>query len=224
MIDHCLKYYELSADLFHDIHMSNTSTLVALGFNEDEISFAGAGAAIVSSKSKTEAEIKFISTDGKGQASAMAMMDKQIESAEKQSHRMTQQTSGVEASSTLSQRLFTKTATLRSVEEHAVAALEQDLKYIAMMKGLDPKSIKVTSQFKYSEEEVDATLLKVISDAAAIGTLPEDAAVEYAKSNGMYPDASMEELMNKIEEAQEKLAAETIGMGEPPAESEFEAA
>ncbi len=221
MIDHCLKYYELSADLYHDIHVSNTSTLVAFGFEEGDLKFAGAGAAIITSKSKTDADVKYVSTDGTGQASAIAMMDKQIESAEKQSHRMTDKTAGVEASSTLSQKLFTKTATLRSVEEQAVAALERDLRYIARMLGLSPESVSVKSQYKYTEKEIDATILKAISDAAAIKTLPSDAAVAYVKSNNMYPDDTLEQLMDRIEQEVEDEAAETIGMGETVEDDAF---
>lgn len=214
MIDHCLKYYELSADLYHDIHMSNTSTPVALGFDKDDLQFAGAGSMIVTSKGPQEADFKFVSTDGAGQTAAMDMMLRQIESAEKQSHRMTQVTSGVEASSTTSQRMFTKTATLRSVEEHAVAALERDLKYIAIMKGLSPDEVSVVSQYSYTEKEIEATLLKAISDAAAIGTLHPSAAVEYMKTNGAYEEKTIEDMMGEIEAEQERLAADAVGMDE----------
>lgn len=216
MVLQCRQYYRLSADLYNDLYMSNTSTAVALGFEQDSISFLGTGSLITTTKGPSEADFKFVSTDGKGQANAMAMMDKKIEMAEKQSHRMTEKTSGVEASSTLSQKIYTKTATLRTVEIEAVAALEKDLRNIAIMHGVNPDLCTVISEFSYTDKEIDSTLMDVFTKAIVANTMPKTTNVEYAKAQGMFPDQSVEEIMGQLEEEAEEAEEKMLGMMNQP--------
>ena len=211
MLLQCRKYYQLSADLYHDIQMSNTSTLFGKGISKDDISFAGAGAAVITDNDL--ADLKFVSTDGNGQDNAIAMMDRKLAAAEKQSHRMTDVSGGVEASSTLRQKIMTKTATLRSVEQQAVMALQTDLRYIAVMMGLDPMACNVTSEYDYTDEQVDAVLFGAISEAIGNGTAPEEWLYEYARDSKlteMEDEEIKESLELRREERQELEAAATV--------------
>gem|GEM_PF-5662455 len=213
MVIACKNYYRLSADLFHDIHMSNQSTLFAAGFSKDEnISFTGGGSIVKTTKSKTEADLKFVSTEGRGQANAIQMMDKMLELAEKQSHRLTAATNGVEASSTLRQKTIAKTASLRSVEQQAVAALEKDLRHIARWKGLDPDLCTVRSHYQYSDEQIEATLFKALSDSVAVGATPQIVLNEYGRKTRLH-EMDDDEIEAQFQAEADRAAAREIGMG-----------
>lgn len=191
-----IGYYQLSAMYRQALYMSTNPTMFAPGFAPGTIEAVGAGVIVESAKTPTECGLQYVEITGAGMKHVADEMSGELAAAEQHSHRL-REGAQREAADTLSTRVVTKTATLRSVDLCAAEALTHGLRSIARLMGLPgAERIVVRSAGKYTDEDIDATIVAALSAAVRENTLPREALFGYVRERGMlegYTDAQIEQ-------------------------------
>lgn len=168
-----LSIYQLDADYRHQLYWSGQETLVVI--NGPQPDAIGAGACIVVETAEgVSADVKYVSPSCSGiDAHLKAIEDKRKAAAHAGAKLLEQAETGQESGEARKLRFQSETATLQSILRSACGLLEKGLRFVAMMKGLDPKTITVP----VPESLMDSTLSP--ADAQALMALWVDGAISY---------------------------------------------
>jgi hypothetical protein len=218
--DCALAYYKLSAQQRWAIRSSCDPMFLALGFAPGEIQIWGGGSVFEKDVKPGDAAIEVIEIDGKGIAKATEQMQAEIDQAEKMSHMLTDKASA-ESGTSLRQRTNSKTASLKSVDRCAAAAMEKALNILAKMQGVG-NEIFVTSAFDYTDEEIDAVAVEKISQVVERGHLPEESLIEYVQKRGMLEGYDLKQIRLLLDEDEERRIEKAAAFFPQAQEQEFE--
>ena len=168
-----LSIYQLDADYRHQLYWSGQETLVVI--NGPAPAAIGAGAVIaIEGTEETKPDVKYVSpTCGGIEAHLKAIEDKRKAAAHAGAKLLEQEESGQESGEARKLRFQSETATLQSIVRSGCALLERGLRFIAQMKGLDPKTVTVP----VPESLMDATMSP--ADAQALMALWLEGAISY---------------------------------------------
>lgn len=209
-----VAYYQISAQQRWAIRQTCDPMFLALGFQSGEIEIFGGGTVFEKEAKPGEASIEVIEVSGQGIDKASEQMVHELQEAEKMSHRLTDKSS-VEASKSLKQRTNSKTATLKSVDRNAAAALQDALTILATINGT-PSDITVTSSFDYTDAEVDGVILSALSTVAEKGQLPQKAVEEYARDHGLLEGYDDTEIALMLEEDEQRRQERAVAFFQEP--------
>lgn len=139
-----LSIYQLDADYRHQLYWSGQETLVVI--NGPAPSAVGAGACIAISGAEGMApDVKYVSPNCAGiDAHLRAIEDKRKAAAHAGAKLLEQTETGQESGEARKLRFQSETATLQSILRSACGLLEQGLRFIAQMKGLDASTVTVS--------------------------------------------------------------------------------
>ena len=169
MAKSALKFYQLSADYYTSLHYTSHPQPWVSGLDEDqELSVTGPMAAWVLPQGGNAAYLEFT---GKGiEATRTAMVDQRNSALEAGARVI--DTGSQESGSARRARQNDQHATLHTVVMTAAEAVEQCLKYAAHWLGLNPDEVAFTVEPKFSQEEVDSAMVKIVSDMVLAGEVP----------------------------------------------------
>lgn len=169
-----LSIYQLDADYRHQLYWSGQETLVVI--NGPQPDAIGAGACIVIDTAEgVSGDVKYVSPSCSGiDAHLKAIEDKRKAAAHAGAKLLEQAESGQESGEARKLRFQSETATLQSILRSSCGLLEKGLRFVAMMKGLDPKAITVP----VPESLMDSTMSP--SDAEALMRVWLEGGISYA--------------------------------------------
>lgn len=164
-----LKFYQLSADYYASLHYTSHPQPWVAGLDEDQdLSVTGPMAAWVLPQGGTAAYLEFT---GAGVAATRTAMVDQRNTALEAGARVID-TGGQESGEARKARQSDQHSTLHSVVMTAAEAIEQCLKYAAHWLGLNPDEVTFTVEPKFTQEEVDAAMMKIVADLTLAGEVP----------------------------------------------------
>lgn len=166
--------YQLDADYRHQLYWSGQETLVIV--NGEAPSAIGAGAVIVLQGAEgMTPDAKYVSPDCSGiDAHLKAIEDKRKAAAHAGAKLLEQTEKAQESGEARKLRFQSETATLQSILRSACGLLEKGLRFVAQMKGLDPKTISVP----VPESLMDSTMSP--ADAEALMRVWLEGGISYA--------------------------------------------
>lgn len=168
-----LSIYQLDADYRHQLYWSGQETLVVINGDAPEAIGAGACIAIKGAENLTP-DVKYVSpTCGGIDAHLKAIEDKRKAAAHAGAKLLEQEERSQESGEARKLRFQSETATLQSIVRSGCALLERGLRFIALMKGLDPKTVTVP----VPESLMDNTMSP--ADAQALMALWLEGAISY---------------------------------------------
>lgn len=166
--------YQLDADQRHQLHWSGQETLTII--NGQAPDAVGAGACIVLDGGEgATPDAKYVGPSCNGiEAHGKKIEDKRKEAATAGAKLLEQTEKAQESGEARKLRFQSETATLQSILRSACGLLEKGLRFVAMMKGLDPKTISVP----VPESLMDSTMSP--ADAEALMRVWLEGGISYA--------------------------------------------
>lgn len=169
MAKSALKYYQLGADYYTSLHYTSHPQPWVSGLDEDQdLSVTGPMAAWVLPQGGKAEYLEFTGTGIA--ATRIAMVDQRNAALEAGARVM--DTGGPESGEARKSRQNDQHATLHTVVMTAAEAVEQCLKYAAHWMGLNPDDVSFTVEPKFTQEEVDSAMVKIVSDMVLAGEVP----------------------------------------------------
>lgn len=168
-----LSIYQLDADYRHQLYWSGQETLVVI--NGDAPAAIGAGTCIALTGGEDQKpDVKYVGPSCTGiDAHLKAIEDKRKAAAHAGAKLLEQTEKAQESGEARKLRFQSETATLQSILRSACGLLEKGLRFVAMMKGLDPATITVP----VPDSLMDSTMSP--ADAQALMALWLDGAISY---------------------------------------------
>lgn len=168
-----LAIYQLSADYRHQLFWSGQETLVAI--NGDAPEYVGSGVAHSMHGTETQTpDLKYVSPTCSGIDAHKAAIEDNREAAVMAGAKLLEQSDSVQESGTArSLRFESETTTLLSVLQSSCGLLEQGLRGIAAMKGLNPEEVTVNAPPSLMDSAMTP------ADAQALVSIWQQGAISY---------------------------------------------
>lgn len=179
-----LCIYRGEADYRQDLHMQGQDTLVIIGnqqLDENDPVRTGAGAML---KVSVGGDAKYIGVTSQGLPEQRLALEADYKRAESKTAKLMNE-NGRESGDALRIRVAAQTATLNQIAIAGSAALQEVLRYLAIMFGEDPDKVVVTPNLEFAEVVGDGLTLKAIIEAKAMGLKISDKSIHtWAKEQG----------------------------------------
>lgn len=179
-----LCIYRGEADYRQDLHMQGQDTLVVIGnqqMDESDPVRTGAGAML---KVSVGGDAKYIGVTSQGLPEQRLALETDYKRAESKTAKLMNE-SGRESGDALRIRIAAQTATLNQIAIAGAAALQEVVRYLAIMFGEDPAKVVVTPNLEFAEVAGDGLTLKAIIEAKALGLKISDKSIHtWAKEQG----------------------------------------
>lgn len=168
LCQHALKYYELSADYYHDLHQNSISQIVATGVDEKELPGVIGGG--IWAFEQPEAKVDYLKKGSHADENRIALQDSRA--AGMLSGAKVLDSGQPESGEARGKRQDDQQATLHGVVAHAGEAIESALKAIAFWMGLNEDEVSFKPNLDFSTKDVDSAILEAMIKAKAIDILP----------------------------------------------------
>lgn len=169
-----LSIYQLDADYRHQLYWSGQETLVVINGEAPPAIGAGTCIALMGGEDQ-KPDVKYVGPSCTGiDAHLKAIEDKRKAAAHAGAKLLEQTEKAQESGEARKLRFQSETATLQSILRSACGLLEKGLRFVAMMKGLDPKTINVP----VPESLMDSTMSP--ADAEALMRVWLEGGISYA--------------------------------------------
>ena len=150
-----LAAYRLDADYRHQLYMTGQETLVIVNSDPPDVVGAGVVLTLQATREDHAPDAKYIGPSGTGIAAhRTAILDERDNAASAGARLFDDQRRAAESGDALRIRYAAQTATLTSVAQTSAQGLEQALRHVAVMMGLNPQDVVVKPNLSF----VDSTL------------------------------------------------------------------
>lgn len=161
----CLAIYRGEADYRQNLFMQGQDTLVRIGTtgfgdDDDELTRVGAGARI---DVAVGGDAKFIGVSGQGLGEQRQALDADYKRAQSKTSKLMISGGGAESGDALRIRVAAQTATLPQIAQAGAAALQTQLRNLAVWLGCDPEEVVVNPNLEFSDNQGNSqTLLQLV--------------------------------------------------------------
>ena len=183
MAKSAIMYYRLSADYYQSMHHTAHPQPVISGIRPTD-DMRVTGPMVAWTLEDPTAKAYYLEFAGAGLGAVRQAMQDQRQAASESGAKVVD-IGTQESGDAREARQDDQHSALYSVCKNAAAAIEQVLRYLADWMGIDPEQVHYTIEPKFTSDEVDAAMLKVISDITLSGGAPREVLYETLRRGGI---------------------------------------